>query len=235
MTSNLLTLLWFLMPLAGLLAGLTVWPQIHAPARWMLCAFGATGLICWTYLSARLIGFRIRLFRFLKLLLNNEYDAGIRTRRKFTDELSRIEGLANRVAERLLTYDRLRAERVSILTRAFDMMLDRSTEPLAAIDTKQEVFLLNPAAQKVLNIERKKFSFESVINPDINQEFRDLFNDAITGRKVLTEGFSWLQLPGMSDPVYVGIQFTPLRDRNEAVCFALLSFKVPQTKTKAGS
>jgi hypothetical protein len=69
-----------------------------------------------------------------------------------------------------------------------------------------------------------------VIKPDINSEFRDLFNDAVLGRKTRTEGFSWLQLPGMSDPVYVGVQFTPLRDRDEEVRFALLSIKVPQKK-----
>jgi hypothetical protein len=131
------------------------------------------------------------------------------------------------------TYDLLRANRVSIHARAFDLILDRSVEPLAAIDVQKEVFLFNPAAQTALGIARKNFSFESVLKPDINDEFRHLFNDAVLGLKVTTEGFSWLQLPGMSDPVYIGLQFTPLRDRNEEVCFALLSIKTPpagQTK-----
>jgi PAS domain-containing protein len=163
-------------------------------------------------------------------MLSGDYEAGIRTRRRFTDEVSRLEALSNRFAERLQIYDRLRAERVSIQSRAFDLLLDRSTEQLAAIDVQQEVILLNSAAQKVLGIERKNFSFESVLKPDINGEFKDLFNDAISGRKVRNEGFSWLQLPGMSDPTYVGVEITPLRDRNEAVCFAILSIKVPQKK-----
>jgi hypothetical protein len=34
----------------------------------------------------------------------------------------------------------------------------------------------------------------------------------------------------MSDPVYVGIEVTPLRDRDEEVCFAMLAIKVPQKK-----
>jgi hypothetical protein len=55
------------------------------------------------------------------------------------------------------------------------------------------------------------------------------------GRKVLTEGFNWLQLPGMTDPVYVGLQFTPLRDKNEEVCFALLSIKAPPAAQKKKS
>ena len=230
MTPNLLQLLWFLMPLCGLTAGLIVWPQAEAPVRWSFAAFFVIGLLCWGYLTLRIIGFRVRLFNFLRQLLAGDYDAGIRTRRRYTDEISQLETLANRVAERLQTYDRLRADRVSIQARAFDMALDRSTEQLAAIDVQQAVFLLNPAAQKVLGIERRSFSFESVIKPDINSEFRDLFNDAVSGRKTRTEGFSWLQLPGMSDPVYVGVQFTPLRDRDEEVRFALLSIKVPLKK-----
>lgn len=235
MTPNLLTFLWFLMPLCGLSGVLISWPQADAPLRWILFIVSALGLLCWGYLSIRLIGFRVRLFKFLRRLLNNDYEAGIRTRRRHTDEISRLEGLANRVSERLLAYDRLRAERVSLQTRVFDLILDRSAEPLAAVDVQKEVFLLNPAAQKVLGIERKNFSFESVIKPDINQDFGELFNDAVSGRKTLTEGFSWLQLPGMSDPVYIGVQFTPLRDRNEEVCFALLSIKAPKTQKKEES
>jgi len=230
MTSNFLQILWFLMPLCGLIAGLIAWSSAGAPARIGFAALLAIGMLCWGYLTLRLIGFRVRMFNFLRQMLSGDYEAGIRTRRRFTDEISRLETLSNLLAERLQAYDRLRAERVSIQSRAFDMLLDQSAEPLAAVDVQQEAFLLNPAAQKVLGIERKKFSFESVLKPDINGEFRDLFNDAISGRKIHNEGFSWLQLPGMIDPVYVGVEFTPLRDRDEEVRFALLSIKVPRKK-----
>lgn len=226
--TSLLQILWFLVPLCGLLAGLTAWPQTSGAARWIICGLLLLALLCWGYLSVRLIGFRLRLFKFLRQLIANDYEAGIRTRRRFTDEVSRLEGLANRVVERLQIYDRLRADRVSLQARAFDLLLDRSTEAIAAMDMEQEVFRFNPAAQKMLGITREKFSFDSALKPEINTEFSELFHSAISGRKVLTEGFSWLQLPGMIDPVYVGVQFTPLRDRSEKVCFALLSIKAPQ-------
>lgn len=232
MTPNLLQILWFLMPLCGIIAGLSAWPQAGAPVRWTFAAFFTLGMICWCYLTVRLIGFRVRLFNFLRQMLSGDYETGIRTRRRFTDEISRLEALSNRLAERLQTYDRLRADRVSIHARAFDLLLDRSAEPLAAIDIQQEAFLFNPAAQKALGITRKNFSFESVLKPDINGEFREFFNDAVSGRKIRNEGFSWLQLPGMGDPVYIGVEFTPLRNKNEEVCFVLLSIKVPQAHTK---
>jgi hypothetical protein len=232
MTSNLLQILWFLMPLCGLAAGLTVWSQAAAPARWIFAVFFTLGISSWCYLTVRLIGFRVRMFNFLRELLAGDYETGIRTRHRFPDEVSRLEALSNRFAERLVTYDRLRAERVSIQSRAFDLLIDRSAEQLAAIEVPQETVLFNPAAQKALGLIRKNFSFESVLSPDINNDFRDLFNDAISGRKVRNEGFIWLQLPGMSDPVYVGVEFTPLRDRDEEVRFALLSIKVPQAHKK---
>ncbi len=230
MTPNLLQILWFLMPLCGLTAGLIAWSQASVPTRYGFAVFFVISLLCWAYLTIRIVGFRIRMFNFLRQMLSGNYEAGIRTRRRFTDEVSRLEILSNRFAERLQIYDRLRADRVSIQTRAFDLLLDQSIEPLAAIDVQQETFDLNPAAQKALGIERKRFSFESVLKPDINSEFRDLFNDAATGRKIRTEGFIWLQLPSMSDPVYIGTVFTPLRDRDEEVRFMLLTIKVPQKK-----
>ncbi len=232
MTPNLLQILWFLMPLFGLMAGMIAWSQCGAAARWSFAAFFTLGMLCWSYLTVRIVGFRIRLFNFLRQMLSGDYEAGIRTRRHFTDEISRLEVLANRLAERIHTYDRLRANRVSIQTRAFDLLLDRTAEPLAAIDVQQDAFLFNPAAQKTLGIVRKSFSVESVLKPDINSEFKALFTDAVADRKIRAEGFSWLQLPGMSDPVYIGVEFTPLRDKDEEVRFALLSIKVPHAQKK---
>lgn len=230
MIARLLHILWFFMPFCWLIAGATAWPLAPAPLRWIFAAFFALGLSSWAYLTVRILGFRARLLHFLNQLLAGNYETGLCTRRHFADEISQLETLANRFAERLQTYDRLRADRVSLHARAFDLLLDRSAEPLAAIDVEQEVFLFNPAAQKALGIERKNFSFESVNRPDINSEFRDLFNDAVCGRKTCTDGFSWLQLPGMSEPVYIGVQFTPLRNKEEKVCFAVLSIKTPQRK-----
>ena len=165
MIPNLLQILWFVMPLCGLAAGLTAWPSAPVSVRLGFCLFFAIGMLCWAYLTIRIIGFRVRLFNFLRQMLAGEYEAGIRTRHRFADEISRLEALTNKFAERLQTYDRLRADRVSIHARAFDLLLDRSAEQLAAIDLQQEVFLFNSSAQKALGIERKSFSFESMLKP----------------------------------------------------------------------
>lgn len=225
MTPNLLKIIWFLLPVCGLGIGLICWPQINEPARWGMIALSAGHLLAWICLSVRLFGFRKRLYNFLRLLLAGDYEAGIRTRKKHTDEISVLEELANQVAERIRTYDRLRAARVAIHSRALDLLLLQSSEGIITANVDKETFSFNPAAQKTLGVKRKSFSFESVLKPKANETFRKLFDRAVNGRKTNTEGSCFLQLPGMQQPARLSLLIMPLRDRDETVRFALLSIE----------
>jgi PAS domain-containing protein len=225
MTPNLLKIIWFLLPVCGLGIGLAVWPEISNFTRWSVAALASVNLLGWCYLSIRVFGFRKRLFNFLRLLLAGDYEAGIRTRQKHTDEVSRLEDLANQVADRLRTYDRLRAARVSIHSRVLDLILVHSKEGIITANVEKETFVFNPVAQKILGVTRKSFSFESVLKPSANETFTKLFNQAVSGRKVNTEGLCFLQLPGMRAPARLSFLMMPLRDRDETVRFAVLSIE----------
>jgi PAS domain-containing protein len=225
MIPNLLKIIWMLLPVCGLGIGLAVWPEIGTSTRWSIALLAAVHLLCWSYLSVRLFGFRKRLRNFLRLLLAGDYDAGIRTRKKHTDELSALEELANQVAERIRTYDSLRAARVSIHSRALDLLLLQSKDGLITANVEKEIFSFNPVAQKILGVTRKSFSFESVLKPKANETFGKLFNRAVNGRKTNTEGPCFLQLPGMQQPARISLLIMPLRDRDETVRFALLSIE----------
>lgn len=225
MTPNLIKIIWLLLPLCGLTSALIGWAETASPIRWILAALFLLSLLCWSYLSLRLFGFRKRLRNFLRLLLAGDYEAGIRTRENFTDEISNLESLANQVAERLCAYDRLRAGRVSIHSRVVDMLLVQSKEGLITANVEKETFSFNPVAQKILGITRKSFSFESVLKPTGNEAFNKLFQQAVTGRKVNTKGICQLQLPGMQAPARLGFLMMPLRDRDENVQFAILSIE----------
>ena len=223
MTPNLLKIIWFLLPACGLGIGIAVWPEIDGPTRWSISLLAAVNLLCWSYLSVRLFGFHRRLRNFLRLLLAGDYEAGIRTREKHTDELSALEATANQVADRLRTYDRLRAARVSIHSRALELLLLQSKEGIITANVEKELFVFNPVAQKTLGVKRKSFSFESILNPETNATFRSLFNRAVKGRKTNTEGLCDLQLPGMQSPARLSLLIMPLRDRDETVRFAVLT------------
>ncbi len=225
MTPNLLKIIWFLLPVCGLGIGLTVWPEIGQTTRWSIAALAGVNLLGWFYLSVRVFSFRKRLRNFLRLLLAGDYEAGIRTRQKHTDEISGIEDLANQVADRIRTYDSLRAARVSIHSRALDLLLLKSNEGFITANIEKETFVFNPVAQKVLGVKRKSFSFESVLKPKTNETFAKLFNQAVSGRKVNTEGLCFLQLPGMQAPARLSFLMMPLRDRDENVRFAILSIE----------
>ena len=223
MTPNLLKIIWFLLPICSLGIGLVCWPEIGQPARWGVIVLNAVTLLGWSFLSVRCFGFRKRLYNFLRLLLAGDYEAGMRTREKHTDEIFVLEDLANQVADRLRTYDSLRAARVSIHSRVLDLLLLQSKEAVITANVEKEIFVFNPVAQKILGVKRKTFSFESVLKPSVNEAFSRLFNQAITGRKTNTEGLCFLQLPGMQAPARLSFLMMPLRDRDETVRFAVLT------------
>lgn len=223
MTPNLLKILWFLIPLTALDAALIGWTAAEAPFRGFIAVLTALMLLCWLYLTVRLAGFRKRLRNFLRRLLAGDYEAGMRTRRRFADELCAFDDLCNQLADRLRAYDRLRADRVSIHARALDLILRHSVDLLITADVEKETFVFNPAAQKRLGIARNSFSFESVLKPKPNQTFAGLFHQAVDGRKVNTAGTCLVQLPGMDQPMRLHLLLLPLRDRDETVRFALIT------------
>jgi len=227
MTPNLLKILWFLLPIFGLAAGWVVWPEIQPAVRLCIATLFALSLLCWGYLTRRVFGFHKRMFLFLRRLLAGDYETGIRTRKHFPDEISNLESIGNQVADRLRIYDRLRADRVAIHARALDLLLIRSKDGLITADIEKEIFLFNPVAQKMLYIKRKSFSFESVLKPAANEGFKRLFQRAVSGRKVNTEGNCLLQLPGMSAPIPLSSLIMPLRDRDETVRFAVITIETP--------
>jgi len=231
MIPNLIKIIWFLFPLCGLVSALIGWIETSSPTRWILVALFALSLLCWGYLSLRFFGFRKRMRNFLRLLLAGDYEAGIRTRENYTDEISDLESLANQVAERLRAYDSLRAARVSIHSRVLDLLLIHSKEGLITANVEKETFIFNPVAQKVLGVKRKSFSFESVLKPSANEAFNKLFQQAVAGRKVNTEGICFLQLPGMQAPARLGFLMMPLRDRDENVQFVVLSIESSEAAT----
>jgi len=226
---HLLSIIWLFLPAFGLISALIGWATTEPPIHWMLAILFGLSLLCWGYVSIRIIYFFKRLRRFLRLLLAGDYDAGIRTRKKSNDEISALENTANQVADRLRTYDRLRAARVSMYSRALELLLLQSKQGIITANVEKETFSLNPVAQKILGVTRNSFSFESVLKPQINDSFSTLFNRAVSGRKTNTEGFCPLQLPGMQSPARLSFLIMPLRDRDETVRFAVLTLDASGT------
>jgi len=222
MTPNLIKIIWFLLPLCGLTSALIGWVETEPPIRWILSILFVLTLSCWFFLTIRFFSFYKQMRSFLRRLLAGDYETGIRASENCTDEISRLENLANQVVDRLRTYDQLRANRVSIHSRALDLLLAQSKKGVITANVEKRVFIFNPTAQKMLGIQRKSFSFESVLKPIINKNFNELFQKAITEQKTNTEGACHLQLPGMQTPARIELLIMPLRNRNEDVQFAFL-------------
>lgn len=219
---KLLTILWVTLPLCWILNSIIAWVYGNVYVKGIHLAIAILFFSCWIYLTWRCAGFKKRLFHFLRLLLSGDYETGIRTKDHFIDEISSLENLANDVSERLRIYDRLRADRVSVHSRALNLLLQRAKEGQILAHIEKGTFTINPAAQQTLSIQRNNFSFESVLQASENEAFRTLFEQVIEKKKVNTEGKCHLQLPGMQQPIPLSLLFLPLRDRDEVVTFAII-------------
>lgn len=232
MTTNLLKLIALVMILATLSAALMVWPALDTLQKWSVSIYVALIFFCWSYLTWRLLTFHKRLFNYLRLLLAGDYETGIRTPVRLSDELSGVETLANRFVERLRTYDRLRAERVALLARTLELTLKYASDAFIIADSEKEFFSFNPRAQKRLDITRKSFSFDSVLTIKDNRLFADLFKNATQGRKVNAAGSCLLLLPGMKSPVTLNLLLLPMRNRDEDVRYVLIMIDPPPPETE---
>jgi len=222
MSSRFIRVAWII--LTGGVAGVAVigWLEAEPPASGGLLALASIIMVVWIGLTIRLLRFRQKPYRFFRRLLAGDYEAGIRSGKRFHDELSHVEDIANQFADRLREYDRLRADRVSVQARALDLILRTSREMMVTADVEKETLVFNPAAQKTLGISGKSWPFEVILKPKDNATFARLFNRSIYGSKLNTEGKCRLKMPGMENPVVLHSLILPLRDRDETVRFALI-------------
>ncbi len=222
MTSRFIRIVWITLTACAAASAVIGWLEAEPPASGVLLVLALIILAVWIGLTIRLLAFRKKLYHFFRRLLAGDYEAGIRSRKRFNDELSRLEDMANQFADRLREYDRLRADRVSVQARALDLTLRTSKEMMITADTEKETLVFNPAAQKQLGISGKSWPFEVILKPKDNATFARLFNRSISGSKLNTEGKCRLKMPGMATPVTLHCLILPLRDRDETVRFALI-------------
>jgi len=222
MTSNFIKIIWILFTACAVIFALIGWLEAEPPTSGVLMVLALVMLGCWFGLTIRLLTFRNKLHHFLRRLLANDYEAGIRSRKLINDEVSRIEDMANKFAEQLREYDRLRADRVSVQARALDLTLRNSREMLVTANTEKETLVFNPAAQKKLGISGKSWPFEAILKPKENATFARLFNRSVSQSKLNAEGHCQLKMPGMDNSVQLHVLILPLRDRDETVRFVLI-------------
>lgn len=219
---HLLKILWLGL-LLGFLTACGILLVEHGAVRylfWIFLGIGVFGILIWTYLTIRIWEFRKKMVDFVERLLAGNYEVGVQIEGR--DEASDLVKLLSELGEQLRTYDRLRADRVSLNYRGLDLIYRTVSEGLILADMEKRVFRLNPAAQSLFNIKQEKFSFDAVENQEANRGFMILFEQATDRDRVPQEGPAVLQLP-MRDAVRdLFVRIIPLKDAQEVVKLAFI-------------
>jgi len=189
------------------------------------------GTAVWVYLTTRVLGFNRKLTRVLRRLLAGDYEVGIET--KIQDELSGFAKQLNRLGEQLRTYDKLRAEKVSLSYRALDLIYRAVSQGVIIADLEKRTLKLNPVVQSLFNVKQESFSLESIESQEKNKEFMALFNQVAEQKTAVGEGAVVLQLPMRDSARKASVKIIPLKDAEEAVKLAIIFLDVHKPPGRA--
>ncbi len=184
----------------------------------------AMAVLCagWAYLWVRTFRFLARLRAFFRRILADDYRVGVRDVGWIRDGLTVQMELANRTADRIRTYDKLRAERTGLSYRAMDMLFRNSEQALILADMGKKQFRFNPAIQQQYDVKQEIYSFESIERQKANTRFFRLFLIATLKQTVSQQGTAQLKLPQRETLYIIDYRLEPLKDSSEKVRFAVI-------------
>jgi len=226
MTRHTIKLLWlfsFLSCVAGyqVILGRV---QLPGPAVYAYYAFFAAGILAWLYLTLRIFSFSRNLSRFVRRIISNEYEAGIKVSKFFDDEVSALSRRINELAGQLVVYDRLQRERISVLARSLDVVCHTVKDCVIIFDVKEKEFRFNPAAQAEFGVEQEAFKYEPISLRPGNAKFIGLLRSAVEKGSFAANVVVNLEIPVRETRRELVLSITPVKDRNEIVEAALIFF-----------
>lgn len=223
MFKHFMKIAWF-----GLLASyVAIWATLRrevslAGSYEWVAWLGILGFVFWAYLALRLNEFSRKFRKFSRQIIDGNYETGIQPSRLVRDEVCSLEGLINKIADRLRYFDALRAQKVALSTRAREIMHERSSGPIVIADVDAAIFRFNKDARLLFGVDVDELSFESVEKRPENAEFVAFFRNALERDKVPHEARIRITLPIRAVSHESVIEIVPIKDREEKVRIALI-------------
>lgn len=190
--------------------------------------FAVAGLCAWWYITFRVAEFHIKLSRFIKKIMENEYQAGMKVSPLFDDELSVAENIINKMADRLRIYDELQVDRVSALSRAIDNIYRNVKEGIIVYSIEKKAFQVNPAVQAIYEINHENFSYDSLAKHEPNKDFILLLKKAVEESRIIRDEKVQLELPIRQTRRELIVTIIPIKDKNEIVELAIMFVNLPE-------
>jgi hypothetical protein len=197
-------------------------PPTFRPALPVWLFFVLPILAFWAIFTARFFSFLYRIRKYFKKLYAGDYGSGIIEPLYFTDELTQIANLANKTGLRLQMYDSLRAERVRLEKRTFDLLFQYVKEAIMIAHMGKQEFLLNPPMQALFDCNHNQLSFESVEKQQENSRFVRIFMLATLKDGTLRDATATLLLPPRNIKREVSFRIIPIKESDNTVVKAIL-------------
>ena len=222
--NNTLKIIWAIIPAALAVGFMAVSREksFSAPETYIFYLLSSAGICAWGYVTFRAVFFRRKLVCFIQKILENDYQAGVKTHPGFSDEISRLEELVNRMADQLRVYDQLRIDKISALTRAIDIIYHNVKEGIIVYTIDKKSFQVNPVVQRFFEVEQENFSYDSLAKQEANRDFILMLKDAIEKGKSTHDAILALELPIRQSRRQVRLTIIPIKDKNEIVELAII-------------
>ncbi|MBU0630611.1 MAG: hypothetical protein KKC80_06835 [Candidatus Margulisbacteria bacterium] len=182
----------------------------------------AAGLLVLVFLTARAVYFRRQLNNFLRRILANDYQTGLKESLWLGDEVTELAVLANKMIGQLRTYDQLRVDRIGQFNRLVDLISENVAEGIILIDVERKLLMLNSAVQKLFGVEQGKITFDAIEKQEHNEQFLPLFKELVDNGKVIETCTVDLHLPIKNASRRVCLKMQPLKDQAEKVRLAVI-------------
>jgi len=224
MSKHTMKILWLFVILSFAAAYQVIFGRVKLshPAVYLYYFVFAAGFVSWVYFTVRIFSFRQKLALFVKRIIANEYKAGIKISHFCEDEVSVISRQINKMADQLVVYDGLQRDRISVITRALDIVYHTVKEGIVIFDAKKNEFRFNPIMQSVFEVEQETVSYEAISLQPGNREFVSVLRSAIEKGAVVANARVRLELPVRQTHRELVISINPVKDRNEAVDMAII-------------
>jgi hypothetical protein len=222
--NNALKIFWLIIPVALVLGMVAVFDK-KSRSLWdsyLFTSLLAAALCAWGYLSFRVIIFRRKLVYFIKRILGNEYQSGIKINPGFSDEITCIEKLVNMMADQLRSYDQLQIDKICALTRALDIVYHNVKDGIIVYNKDKNNFQINPVVQQFFEVEQENFSYDSLAKQEANRDFIAKLKEAIDQGKSCRDLNLVLELPIRQSKRELQLTIIPIKDKNELVELAVI-------------
>lgn len=224
MNKYLMMILWTLVLLSAVSAYEVVFSgiRLNGPLLYLYWgAFGA-GFFSWLYLGIRFFVFRAKLVAFVKRIMDNEYETGIKIMKFADDEISCVSGAINKMADRLSAYDRLQRERITVISSAFDVLYSLSGEAIAVFDAALNEFRFNKRMQAIFEVEQETIAYGAIAKQSGNSEFIELLRSCVDKGRIISNAKVSLELPVRRTRRELVLSMTPVKNSHEIAELAVI-------------